>query len=108
EHLIRRVAHAAPALVGWIVGQAGPVTPSALGPDRARDEAAATVRADVVQGVLDTAGAERALVAADSRVRRGRRGIDVAQFAVRTQGKHGPDATAPGAVASLGPTPRDR
>ena len=51
-------------------------------PDRPRHEAAAAVRADIVQLGLDAIGAEGALVAADARLGRCRRQVLVAIFAV--------------------------
>jgi hypothetical protein len=46
-----------------------------------------------MEGVFDAIGAERALVGADSGIRRGRREVGVAQFAVRAQSEHVWDAT---------------
>src|SRR5580692_638128 len=54
-------------------------------PDWARGEAAAAVRAYVVELVLGAVGAERALITANARFRRVRRKVLVAIFAVRPQ-----------------------
>ena len=63
--------HAGPPLLGW--------------PDRTRDEAAAAVRAHIVQFVVDAVRAERALIAADARFCGVRRKVFVAIFAVRSK-----------------------
>src|SRR5919108_4360872 len=55
------------------------------GPDRPPLKAAAAVRADVVQLGLDAIRAERAFVGTDPRVRRIRRQVLVAIFAVRSE-----------------------
>ena len=60
---------------------AGP--PLGRGPDRPRHEATAAVRADIVQLGVDAIRAERAFVGANPRLRRVRRQILVAIFAVR-------------------------
>ena len=93
DHLLHRVPKAAPALIRRMASQARPVAPGVRGANRARGKTPAAVRTHVVEGVLDAVGAERALVRADSGVRRGRRKIGVTQFAVRAQSKHVWDAT---------------
>src|SRR5262245_17948833 len=59
--------------------------PFACGPDRARDEAAAAVRADVEQLGLDAIRAERAFIRANPRIHCIRRQVEVAIFAVRSK-----------------------
>ena len=59
--------------------------PLVRGPDRPRHKAAAAVRADIVQLVLDAIRAERAFIGADPRVHRIRRQVLVAIFAVRPE-----------------------
>ena len=68
-----------------VVDETGALPPRPRGPDRSRLEAAAAVRADVVEDVLDAGRAERALVGADPRVRRVGRQVLVAQLAVRSK-----------------------
>src|SRR5258707_11348967 len=63
--------------------------------DRPRRKAAAAVRADIVQLGLDAVGAERAFESADAGVRRVRRQVLVAIFAVR------PELQRHGYLASL-------
>ena len=58
-------------------------TPGCGRPDRPRSEAAAAVRAHIVELVLHTIRTEGALIAADARFRRTWREILVAIFAVR-------------------------
>ena len=59
--------------------------PFLRGPDRPRHKTAAAVRADIVQLVLDAVRAERAFIGADPRLRRIRRQVLVAIFAVRSK-----------------------
>ena len=72
---------------GRVVGQAGAGAPLPSRADRARDEPAAAVRAHVLKRALGAFGTERALVAADPRVRLGRE-VAVAALAVRPQLEH--------------------
>jgi hypothetical protein len=60
-------------------------TPFLRGPDRPRRKTAAAVRAYIVQLALDAVRTEGAFVAADARLRRMRRKILVAIFAVRSK-----------------------
>src|ERR1700730_6727872 len=62
--------------------------PFSLWTDRARHKAAAAIRADVGQHVLNAFGAERALIAADAGIGRVRRQILVAVFAIRSEFEH--------------------
>ena len=62
-----------------------PGPPFGRGPDRPRRKTAAAVRADIVQLVLDAIRAERAFIGTDPRVRRVRRQVLVAIFAVRPE-----------------------
>src|ERR1041385_125780 len=64
-----------------LYGNAG--LPFLRGPDRPRRKAAAGVRAYIVQFVVDAVCTEGAFIAADARLRRMRRKILVAEFAVR-------------------------
>ena len=59
-----------------------PGPPIVRRPDRARREAAAAIRTDVAQLIVDAVGAEGALVGADARLRAVRRKILVAIFAI--------------------------
>jgi hypothetical protein len=73
-------------LARWRVfldGHAGP--PLGARPDRPRDKTAAAVGAHVVEVVLDTVRAERALVRADTRFHCAWRKVLVAIFAVRPE-----------------------
>src|SRR6185436_8381914 len=72
-----------------MMGDVVVAAPVAPGPDRPRLEAAAAVRADAEQDVLDARGAERALEAADARVGRVRRQGAIAVFARGTKLEHG-------------------
>src|SRR4051794_39266549 len=60
-------------------------TPFPRGPDRPRHKPAAAVRANIMQFVLDAVCTKRAFIAADARVRRMRRKILVAIFAIRSE-----------------------
>src|SRR4051794_22817909 len=72
------------------LGEREPGAPLAGRAYRPRHEAAAAVRADIVQHALDAVGAEGALVGADPRVGRPRRQVLVAVLAVGSELKHGP------------------
>src|SRR5215475_6890830 len=68
-----------------MLGDAYASPPFARRADRARYEAAAAVRADIGKLGLDAIGAEGAFVGADPRVKRVRRQVLVAIFAVRAE-----------------------
>ena len=68
-----------------LLGDAHAGPPLGRGPDRPRRKTAAAVRADIVQLVVDAIRAERAFVGTDPRVRRIRRQVLVAIFAVRPE-----------------------
>ena len=70
--------------------------------DRPRREAAAAVRADVVQHRLDAMGAEGAFVAADAGLRRVRRQVLVAALAVGAELQHGAILTRQGGAVMRG------
>lgn len=74
-------------------------------PDRPRHEAAAAVRANVTEALLDARRAEGAFVGADPRIRRQ---VGVAELAVRSQFEHSAD-TAPrdGMAAATAPPAQD-
>src|SRR5262245_55229985 len=73
---------------GRVLAEEVVALPVVRGSDRARHEAAAAVRADVMKHGLDAARAERALVGADARLGRiGRQGL-VAMLAGRTELQH--------------------
>ena len=67
------------------LGKRQPGTPFPDRPDRPRHEAAAAVRADIVEMLVDAIRAEGALVGADARQRRGRRQVAIAPFTVGTE-----------------------
>ena len=52
----------------WVLAKEVVAFPVLRGPDWSRNKSATAVRADVLQDVIDTRGAERALVGADARV----------------------------------------
>src|ERR1700722_19483280 len=60
-------------------------TPLLRGPDRSWGKTAAAVRADIVQPGLDAVRAERAFKRTNARLRRARRQVLVAIFAVRPE-----------------------
>src|SRR4051794_25837855 len=72
------------------LGEREPGAPLARWAYRPWHEAAAAVRADIVQHALDAVGAEGAFVGADPRVGRPRRQVLVAALAVGSELKHGP------------------
>src|SRR5438552_2355 len=73
-----------------MLAEADPGAPLGLRADRARHKAAAAIRADVEQRMLDAIGAERALITADPRIGRVGRQILVAVFAIRPEFEHAP------------------
>jgi len=71
-----------------LLGETDARTVLGLRADRARHKPATAIRTNVKQHPLDAIGAERALIAADARLRRGRRQRLVAVLARRTQLEH--------------------
>ena len=90
EHLdlFAGVRREAPPRARRVVDEAGSFAPRLSRADRPHLEAAAAIRADVVENGFDAGGAEGALVRADPRVRRIRREVGVAQLAVRAELQH--------------------
>lgn len=86
--VVARIAEMDPLCRSGLMGTADPGPPLGRGTDRPRNEAAAAVRAHVVQNGLDARRTECALVAADPGIRRIRRQVPVAVFAVRPKLQH--------------------
>src|SRR5262249_12598985 len=87
------------ARAGGILAEIIVAAPVAGRPDRPRCEATAAVGADVAQHLLDAGGAERALVAADAGLDRGRRQRLGAMFAAWPQLEHQVSRAAASALA---------
>src|SRR5262245_12101846 len=72
----------------WVFAQKIFPLPILRRPDRARNESATAIRANIMQDRFNAGGAERAFIAADSRFKRfGRKG-SVAVLTSRSQFKH--------------------
>ena len=71
-----------------MAGEAYPRPPLIDGANRPRHKPAAAIRADIVQHLFDTLGAERALVSTDAGIRRAGRQVLIAAFAVGPQFQH--------------------
>lgn len=91
--LAAAVRGVAPASARGIVRQPRAVAPGVLRTDRPELEAAAAVRADVVEHVFDARGTEGAFVRADAGVVCVRREVLVAELAVGSQLEHRRHAT---------------
>ncbi|OJY30482.1 MAG: hypothetical protein BGO98_27595 [Myxococcales bacterium 68-20] len=74
---------------GGVMRQSFAGPPLARRPDGTRDEAAATIGADIVQHGVDAIGAERTLIAADTGIGRVGRQVDIAAFAIGSEFEHG-------------------
>ncbi len=72
----------------WVLAKEVVTFPVLRGPDWSGNKSATAVRADVLQDVIDTRGAERALVGADARIKRVGKQRFVAVLTGRSEFKH--------------------
>jgi hypothetical protein len=72
----------------WLVFATDPLAPGLARPDRSRDETTATVRANILQDVIDAVGTEGALIGTDACDSGLRREVAVTEFAIRMKFQH--------------------